>query len=66
MVTLLPTDKDLRTYKRAKQLLEKSKKFNLSGKMGIFAVPVNSKMPYMMLKNMPEEYVNDIKEGRNP
>ena len=38
----------------------------MSGKMGIYAVPVNSKLPYMMLKNLPEEYVNDIKEGKNP
>lgn len=66
MITLMPTDKELRTYKKAKQLLDKSKKFNLSGKMGIYAVPVNSKLPYMMLKNLPEEYVRDIQEGKNP
>ena len=66
MVTLMPTEKELRTYKKAKQLFDKSKKLNMSGKMGIYAVPVNSKLPYMMLKNLPEEYVNDLKDGRNP
>lgn len=38
----------------------------MSGKMGIYAVSVNSKLPYMMIKNMPEEYVTDIKNGKNP
>ena len=38
----------------------------MSGKLGIYAVPVNSKLPYMILKNLPEDYVRDIQEGKNP
>lgn len=46
----MPIDKDLKSHKNAKRAYEKQKKMSMAGKLGIYAVPVNAKLPYMMLK----------------
>lgn len=62
----MPMDKDLKSHKNARRILEKQKKVNLAGKLSIYAVPVNAKLPYMMLKSLPEEFVNDLRDKKNP
>ena len=38
----------------------------MAGKLSIYAVPVNAKLPYMMIKSLPEEFVNDLRDKKNP
>ena len=38
----------------------------MSDKLGIYAAPVNKKMQYMEIAEIPKEFVEDIKNKKNP
>lgn len=67
LVTLMSIDKEESLdVTELEQLQKACQRREFSGNNGITAVPVSKKMPWMAVFNIPDEFIQDVKEGKKP
>ena len=63
LVTLMPLEKELLKLEVAEKI-KKEKKKTLN--VGISAVPISKKLPFMNMTEIPDEFIEDLKKHKKP